>query len=232
MKKIFLTALAITAAAVTHVSALTVTVDIVQGYQLGSGGEFNVSPVTGAGYSPLDLYNNNSGALGFGTFCVDRNTDIKVPGTYTGVVDPNGVTSSGNHISLGTAWLFKQFATGVLNYYSYTPGYTGSNNHNIWKRADSAYFLQLAIWYLEGTYGYQDPSVNPFLNLVKGQFGTLLAAEGNANGAYGVGVLNLYSRTGGKVQPMLTLLPDGGSALILLGMALSSMAVIARKFRS
>jgi hypothetical protein len=230
MKKILLSALAITAAAVTHVSALTVSVDIVSGYQLGSGGEFNVSPVTGQGYSPLDLYNNNSGALGFGTFCVDRNTDISVPGTYTAVVNDNGVTSSGNHISLGTAWLFKQFATGALTYYSYTPGFTGSNNPNVWKRADSAYVLQLAIWYLEGTYGYSDPSVNPFLNLVKNQFGTLLAGEADANGAFGVGVLNLYSgRT--AVQPMLTLLPDGGSALILLGMALSSMAVVARKFR-
>jgi hypothetical protein len=31
---------------------------------------------------------------------------------------------------------------------------------------------------------------------------------------------------------MLVLLPDGGSALILLGMSLSGMAVIARKFRA
>jgi hypothetical protein len=225
MKKAFISLIAATVLTATHVMALVVTVDRVTGYYEGSGGEYNVTPVTGVGYSSLDQYNNNFGQLGYGTFCVDRDLSITVPGQYTAVIDPGAVTQNGNHISVGTAWLFQQFAQGTLSDYHYTqlgdPG-----------RASDALNLQLAIWTLEGYYGYPDPSVNPFLNLAISQFGSLSGAEVDANRAYDVGVLNLYNtQTGAAIQPMLTLLPDGGSALILLGMGLSGIAVCARKFR-
>jgi len=229
MKKTLFAIITVAAMAVTQVQALTVTVDRVSGYYAGSGGEFNVSPVTGNGYAASDLYNNNSGAAGFGTFCIDRNTSITIPGTYTAVVAANGVTSSGNVVSLGTAWLFSQFATGTLAGYNYASTAGGASSG----RAGSAYTLQLAIWTLEGTYSYPDPTVNAFLAAAITHFGSLAAASADyAPGEFNVGVLNLYDANGDKVQPMLTLLPDGGSALILLGMGLSSMAVIARKFRS
>ena len=138
MKKLSLALVAIAFA--IKVGAVTVTVDQVAGYNAGDG-EFNVSPITGVGYSPLDLYNNNSGQLGFGTFCVDRALGITVPGTYNATIIPSGVAPSGNQISVGTAWLFQQFALGSLAGYNYTPG-AG--------RVDSAYLLQGAIWLLEG----------------------------------------------------------------------------------
>lgn len=229
MKKTLFALLSVAAMAVTQVQALTVTVDQVSGYWAGSGGEFNVSPVTGVGYSSLDLYNNTSGQLGFGTFCIDRNVGITVPGQYTAVVNASGITSSGDAITLGTAWLFSQFAQGTLSGYDYTDISGGTSSG----RATSALNLQLALWTLQGSYSYPDPTVNSFLNLIIAKFGSLAAAEVAADGAYDVGALNLYNTsTGDAVQPMLTLLPDGGSALILLGMGLSSMALIARKFRS
>ena len=71
MKKLILAIFAATTVATFQATAITVTVNQVAGYYV-SDGEFNVSPVTGSGYGAADLYNNNSGALGFGTFCIDR----------------------------------------------------------------------------------------------------------------------------------------------------------------
>jgi hypothetical protein len=239
MKKLFLTAVGIALLAV-QASATLVYVDQVAGYH-ASDGEFNVSPVIGAGYDSKVTYNNNLGALGFGTFCIDRNTSITVPGTYNATVYENGLNpASGLLIAQGTGWLYGQFARGTLAGYNYNGGLGGQ------VRADSAYYLQLAIWVLEQQYWYGAntadlaadlASGNPFITAVANQYGggvggltaAMLRLGGNASG---VGVLGLQDlRTDAQRQPMLTLLPDGGSALILLGMALSSIALIARKIR-
>jgi hypothetical protein len=88
---------------------------------------------------------------------------------------------------------------------------------------------------LEGQIGNNFNDI--FLNMVVTQFGSLAAAEVDNNQQYGVGVLGLTTVTptgapGAPAQPMLTLLPDGGSVLMLMGMGLSGLAVFARKFRS
>ena len=224
MKKII--AIGITAAflAGMSASAIPVTVTIVSGdYQFGSGGEFNVSPVIGAGYTtgPNGTLVNN----GFETFCFDRNPSITVPGNYNATLNGSGVDAFGLHLSVGVAWLYEQFATGNLAGYNYVPG-AG--------RAASAYNLQLAIWNLEGLYGAPGTLVgNTFLNEAISQFVNVAGATAFTTGnAYDVGILDLATANGDNVQPMLVLLPDGGSALILLGMSLSGMAVIARKFRA
>jgi hypothetical protein len=230
MKKILLAVLVAASVATFQASALIVTVDKVSGYS-GGDGEFNVSPITGSGYGAADLYKNNVGDLGFGTFCINRSVYINIPGQYNATVYQNGIDpNNGNQISLGTAWLFIQFAGGSLSGYNYTPG-AG--------RASSSYQLQLAIWILEGQYPLASiiPGSDPFLNAAIAQFGTLVGAEADNNQKYGVGVLGLTTVTptggiGSPVQPMLTLLPDGGSVLILLGMGLSGLAVFARKFRA
>jgi hypothetical protein len=237
MKKILLTVLVATAVATFQAGAVVVTVDQVDGYHRNDG-EFNISPTVGlgSGYGAADLYNNNSGALGFGTFCIDRNVYINVPGQYNATVIPSGINPhNGDQISLGTAWLFLQFAGGTLAGYNYTPG------NSIGERANSAYQLQLAIWILEGQYPLASiiPGSDPFLNAAIAAFGgTLVGAEADNNGKYDVGVLGLETLdangrpSGAQAQPMLTLLPDGGSVLILLGMGLSGLAVFARRFRS
>jgi hypothetical protein len=226
MKKILLAVLAATAITTFQAKAIIVTVDQVAGYNLGDG-EFNVSPVTGSGYGASDLYNNNFGGLGFGTFCINRSVSIIVPGQYNATVIQSGVDPvSGNQISVGTAWLFLQFAQGALAGYNYTPGLG---------RANSAYLLQNAIWVLEGQIGNNFGDV--FLNEVITKFGSLANASLDNNQQYGVGVLGLTTLNpnggpGNPAQPMLTLLPDGGSVLILMGMGLSGLAVFARKFRA
>lgn|ERR1022692_235595 len=226
MKKILLTVLVATAVATFQAGAIIVTVDQVAGYNAGDG-EFNIAPVIGSGYGASDLYNNNSGGLGFGTFCINRSVSIIVPGQYNATVIPSGVDPvSGNQISVGTAWLFLQFAQGSLAGYNYTPGVG---------RVNSAYLLQNAIWVLEGQIGNNFADV--FLAAAITRFGSLAAAELDNNQQFGVGVLGLNTVTanggvGAPAQPMLTLLPDGGSVLILLGMGLSGLAVFARKFRA
>ena len=233
MKKILLAVLVASAVATFQAGAIIVTVDKVNGYT-GGDGEFNVSPPNGlgSGYAAVDLYKNSFGNIGFGTFCINRSVYINVPGQYNATVIPSGIDpNNGNQISLGTAWLFLQFAGGTLPGYNYTPG-AG--------RSGSAFQLQLAIWILEGQYPIASivPGSDPFLNAAIAAFGgTLVGAEADNNGAYSVGVLGLTTinpdgSPGAQVQPMLTLLPDGGSVLILLGMGLSGLAVFARKFRA
>jgi hypothetical protein len=228
MKKLLLAALVASTVATFQARALVVTVDQVAGYNAGDG-EFNISPINGlgSGYGAADLYNNNFGAQGFGTFCINRGVSITVPGQFNATVIGSGIDPvSGNQISVGTAWLFQQFATGTLGGYNYTPGVG---------RINSAYLLQNAIWVLEGQIGNNFNDI--FLNMVVTQFGSLAAAEVDNNQQYGVGVLGLTTVTptgapGAPAQPMLTLLPDGGSVLMLMGMGLSGLAVFARKFRS
>ena len=241
MKKLILAVFAATTLATFQAAAVLVTVDQVAGYH-ASDGEFNVSPVQGAGYgtapnavgSGSDLYNNNSGALGFGTFCVARFVGITpIPGQYNATIFANGVNPvSGDQISLGTAWLFQRFAQGVLANYNYVPGPVPTG------RAQSAYFLQLAIWTLEGQYSYigNPNGGNIFLIAAESMFGSLAAASLDNNQTFKVGVLGLTSPNGAPAQSMLTLLPpvvpDGGSALFLLGMGLSGLALISRKMRA
>jgi hypothetical protein len=232
MKKMLLAVLVASAVATFQAGANVVTVDKVNGYT-GGDGEFNVSPPIGSGYAGVDLYNNSFGSIGFGTFCINRSVLINVPGQYNATVIQSGIDpNNGNQISLGTAWLFSQFATGTLAGYNYTPGVG---------RSDSAYHLQLAIWILEGQYPIASivPGSDPFLNAAIAAFGTLAGAEADNNQKYNVGVLGLTTITatgapGAQVQPMLTLfpVPDGGSVLILLGMGMSGLALFARKFRS
>lgn len=240
MKRILIAAIAVSLATVTQVGALTVNVNALAGYHLGSGGEFNVNPITGVGYAPSVLVGG-----GFETFCVAQNVSIAVPGTYDATVDANGTYISAlpgttKTISMGTAYLYQQFATGVLNHYNYTPGSNGSANPATWLRADAAYQLQLAIWALEGTYSYPNFTVNVFLNDIIGggkQFASLAAAmAANNSGGFGVGTLRLTTiggqNPGTPVQGMLTLLPDGGTTLMLMGIGFSSLALVSRKFRA
>jgi hypothetical protein len=240
MKKILIAALLASLAAATQVSALTVTVTTVPGYNGGSGGEFNVTPITGTGYAPTVLVGG-----GFETFCLSRNVGIIIPGTYNATVNASGVYdydyTSTKTMAVGTAYLYSQFAGGGLAGYNYTPG-AG--------RQASADMLQLAIWTLEGQYSYGSLAAdlaNPFLtlaaNLYGGNTAGLLLAMASGAG-FNVGALNLTFASnvvlpggavipaGTKAQPLLTLLPDGGTTLMLMGIGFSSLALISRKFRA
>lgn len=200
MKKMIIAGVAGAALMATTVMAQVVNVTVIPGYQQGAGGEFNVTPVIGTGYAPAVLV-----AGGYETFCLSRDTGIGLPGTYFATPNASGVYFPDNKIlAAGTAWLYQQFTAGTLAGYRYNqlgdPG-----------RALDAQNLQLAIWYLEGTYANEIPtypSINPFLVQVVNVFGSIAAAQmPNQPGGFNVGALNLNDlNTGGFVQPVLTLL--------------------------
>jgi len=235
MKKTIIGIFAVAALVVSQAWAVPVTVTRLAGYAVGDGGEFNIAPVFGNGsYAPAVLVGG-----GFETFCVQasglNSTIGPLPATYD-------ATLASSPVSLGTAWLYYQFATGNLAGYKYTDfSATLVNTLNYpagfptTARAGSAYGLQAAIWVLEGFTGYpvDTAAAASWLALVEGATGkTLGQLQAQNNGTYQVARVVLTDANRNQVQNMLALVPDGGSALMLLGMGLSGLALVSRKLRA
>ena len=222
------------AATVSAVPDATVTVVRTAGYYDPAsgygGGEFTMkgSPwANPAHYDPATLVSG-----GFQTFCMERNEGLSGQPfhAYLNTEAVNGGLGGGSPdpLSIGTAWLYKQFAEGNLAGYDYTPG-AG--------REASARALQEAIWMLEDELPV---AANPYIALVVSKYGTLAAAKADydpATAGFTVRVVNLYGIdrvTGGtdwsaKKQDMLVYLPDGGMTLVLMGSGLLGLALIRRK---
>lgn len=216
----------------TTAIADTITIRRINGYYTGNGGEFTLQ-VNDNGSSPdlnwvLPFYHGNTKDIGnhdpsFQSFCVEYSETINIGGTYNFTINDRaingGVGSGGDPISVGTAWLYFQFAKGSLTGYNYTTG-----------RSTSAGLLQAAIWWLEDE--RSDPGTgNFFRNLVLSNFGNDWAlAKADNNGQYPVAVLNLYTLTGGLAQDQLVLtnVPVPAS-ILLLGSGLLGLVGIARR---
>jgi hypothetical protein len=217
---IVLSGLAVLLAA-QHCLALTVNESRTPGYYAIPGGEFTITSVSP---DPMfdAIYNHYAAVAtlngGFQTFCLSSTTEIQ-PNPLNATLDSSGVAA-------GTAWLYAQFGAGTLANYDYGAG-----------RVGSAWALQNAIWTLQGNNVY-DPSAGAgYVAMAVAQFGSFGAAEAASNGQYGVDALRLtyMPATGGQglvSQPMLALVPDGGSTLMLLGLALSGLGAIARRVRA
>lgn len=95
----------------------------------------------------------------------------------------------GDPISLGTAWSYREFATGSLAGYNYNDNISTPVN----ERKTLADTLQKAIWSLEGEESIIYDAANSFMFAVVDMFGSADAAKADADGAYGVGVLNMYN---------------------------------------
>jgi len=207
------------------------TITRVPGYFAGTGGEFTVVPGDATGQSFL---NNGyvpatevsvGGVLGWQSFCMEQHEGLH-GGPYTGILNDRaingGVGPAGDPLSIGVAWLYAKFATGTLPLYDYTVGVG---------RPNSARALQQAIWFLEDEIvSVSDPT---FLNMAIAKFGTLAAAHADNNGTYPVDVINVYGPNRLLQQDQLVLTkppgsPDGGAALMLLGMGLTSLALFSR----
>ena len=202
---------------VSNAVAQQVTVSQIPGY-FAEAGEFNVTPVVGAGYGADALVGG-----GFQSYCISRNANITLPGTYFDTLSPAGIVIPGNYtIAKGSAWLYSQFSSGALAGYHYAGPAIIDAGHTLSERAEDAYQLQLALWTLEGQYWYgagpgslslTEDLANPWLAKVATQFGGgtsgLLTAMGANNaGDYNVGVLNLNSvnqdgTIGATAQPIL-----------------------------
>ncbi len=232
--KALITAAALAALLVPSASALTVTIRAGQ-FQVSPGGEFVAvtSPQTFLGMYDSDATQTVSVSgqrvVGFSTFCLEKDENLSTSGTYVGNLNDKALaggvnTNSGDPISLGTAWLYYQFAKGTLAGYAYgTPAYDAAE---IAARKASATDLQNAFWILEEE---QAAGANPFIALAAAALNTNLAGlQADANGAYGVKAINLFTANGEYRQDILVL-PDGGTTLVMLGGGVLGLALLRRR---
>jgi hypothetical protein len=188
-------------------------------YSYSDGGEFNAVPDAAllsvnpalAGYAPAtaDLTTGNPN---FQTFCIETGEYFYPGTTYNVTISDEimydgGLFPSGSPITMGTAWLYSQFAAGTLSGYDYTEG-SG--------RTATAGDLQQAIWYLQGeetslVNGGSGADGTAFYNAAETVLGGTI--NNAANGAYGVVALNLWvpnpdGSNGAGAQDQLMVVPD------------------------
>ena len=195
-------------------------------YSYGVGGEFTAHITQAVGnpygtpgnYSPLAQVNG-----GFETFCVETSVDF-TPGTkYQFTL--NSQDSQGRNLTLGTAYLYAQFAQGILSGYNYTDTLV---------RQQDAGLLQQAIWYLQGgqTYGGITPTVadNIFYAYALNSLGN--NALNPNNDTYGVSIMRLTGDNGTTYQNQLeyTAVPEPGtiwaSLFLLLPLGMASFRIL------
>jgi VPDSG-CTERM motif len=165
----------------------------------------------------------------FNSFCLEVDEHVSIGGTYNYSTSDSAQlgganTDLGDPISLGAAWLYSQFAAGTL---ATLYGYDSATDQTD---------LQNAIWMLEDELLSTDERyslTNPWLDVAgTALFGpgwTLTQLQVNANGAYGVNVMNLYTTdTNLPAQDMLHV-PDGGTTLALLGLAITGLGLFSKR---
>lgn len=194
-------------------------------------------------YNTLATYTDAKGRTGFETFCMEHNALVGYGVTYSYALNNGAVTGGAGGgispivagkdlVSVGTCWLYSQFALGVLSGYDYTYLPTAG-------RQTSGSLLQEAIWYLEGEVNVLVGGSNPFITDVITKYGSLGAAAADAStsayGNYGVAVLNLFDRQGGQIQDQLVFVPEASTmiagALLLLPLGASALRIV-RKNRT
>jgi len=189
MKKLILL-IFLTVLSASAMANLTKTVTFKDSYGNTGGGEFIAIP-SGFGFTPASIV---EGSAGFETFCVEKNeyvvfnkafsveiSDAAVKGGVGGQVPPG---SNMDPLDERTAYLYKQFITGSLDGYNYTPGLG---------RVVSANALQYAIWYIE----------NEITTLPKGLATTFYNDAVSNSAGQGIGnvrIMNVYADPGGLVN--------------------------------
>jgi hypothetical protein len=216
-------------------------------YASGVGGEFTLTPdplssfiLDTSGYHTWTKGIGGSGS--FQTFCIEtdeyirNDSDIWVSEAFKGGSKPGshawdgGVQTGGDDLNTQTAYLYTQFAKGVLSSYRYNSGAS--------LRKTDAGQLQNAIWFLEGEKGLTAGSqaeiwVQEAVTASATQFGLYLPNSndplyGSWSGIGNVRVLQLYKDTQyGQDQLYLTPVP-GAVLLGLLG--LTAAGIKLRKY--
>src|SRR5450432_3774470 len=147
----------------SNISAGTLILDY-GSYHFGQAGEFNACSAAlnpkAMGYASLATENVGHG-LGFETFDLETKRFFHPGGSYNYTISDaafhGGIRGGSDPISLGTAWLYLNFAKGTLTGYDYTNGLGDRNS--------DAGELQQTIWWLESEVSEPGGS-NPFTNLV------------------------------------------------------------------
>jgi len=200
-------------------------------YQLNPGGEFTAllsDTPSGWTFDPTQYYalstqgqiTQTGYSRSFQTFCIETDEYVNNNNVYhvelsasawqggTGGPEPDP-------ISKGTAWLYDQFAQGILSGYEYTPGAA--------RQADAG-ALQIAIWGLEQESLGSVSLSNEFIALVMTQFDNdLEKAMADNAGLYPVLVMRLD--LGGVLkQDMLVRVPVPAAVLLgLLGLGVAGL---------
>ena len=222
MKKLFLTTLALGALGLSQAFALKVEMNSTP-FISATSGNYQARPYDGFEYV-LNNYKPGTTTDGtwFGTFCIELDEYFNDNGNYDVALNSMAMnggnnTNSGDTISVGTAYLYEQFALGNLA----VAGYSYNDQA-------SAAKLQDMIWHLEETHTLTTGSI--FTSLLESQFTTLANAKLDYTGS-AVKVMNL-THNGVKKQDQLVYLgvPDGGMTLALLGLGLAGLATIKRRF--
>ena len=207
------------------------TADGMGPYDAGSGGEFTLKPGDGLEWvlNYYDAKAKNAGGTSntFQSFCLEYNENISDGTLYSATLSNASIYGGTYHasdpLSKGTAWLYSLFAKGTLSGYHYGSG-----------RTTSAAEFQEAIWWLEDEISLSDPDENSFIHAAITQFGgTAAGAKANADGLYGVKVVNLwkYGYAGNieyRRQDTLVVTPIP-SAVWLLGCGLIGLVGIRRR---
>jgi len=213
-------------------------------YSYGVGGEFDALPnaallsvnPTLAGYTPATAANPY-----FQTFCIETMEEFYAGTTYNVTISQDimyngGQFPLGSPITMGTAWLYSQFAAGTLIGsgplpYDYTYGSS---------RTATAGDLQQAIWYLQDEVGglvNGSADGTAFYNAAVAALGVNNISD-PANGAYGVVALNLWvpnqdGSNGAGAQDQLMVVPEPSAAsfglLFLLPLGLNKVRAFFRK---
>lgn len=243
----------VTAGAVAVLSASTALAGTITLYPTPYGNHTGVGAGAGGGeflavtsdpfinnYDAKATYTDGKGNTGFETFCMEHNENIPFGAASTYVLNDGAIMGGAGGgispivagkdlLSVGTAWLYSQFAMGVLTGYDYTYLPVGG-------RYTSGTLLQEAIWYLEGEVTTLVGGSNPFVTDVIAKYGTLVAAAADAGALnYGVAVLNLYGPRGEPLQDQLVFVPEASTmiagALLLLPLGASALRIV-RKNRT
>src|ERR1039457_1205082 len=170
-------------------------------YSYSDGGEFEAHTSSqeflGA-YVPSTIVNG-----GFGTFCVEASVTFQPGVTYSYTL--SNMDSQGRVLTKGAAFLYYEFAKGILSGYDY---------NNAANRKIDAGELQAALWLLQGNQsgGGSFPNAgigNPFYDLAVANLGAANLAAAN-NGAYDVQILQMWDEAGNTHQNQLVLhcVPD------------------------
>ncbi len=202
-------------------------------YSNGSnGGSYTLTPLSGpltnSSYSSLAILS----ATSFETFCLEPGEYFSAGGTYAYTINSAAIVGGleaairniglGDQLSLGTAFLYSQFATGTLAVFDYSA--SGRKTSNL--------ALQRAIWWLEDE--TQGSLTSAYQTLLTTQFGGTENARGNAlPGGYDVFAVNLTSNSGttNNQSQLYYHIPDSGATFSLLGVALAGMAAFRMMIR-
>jgi hypothetical protein len=160
-------------------------------YVIGDGGEFTVTPDAGlagilGGYSSGVTRSITGFPGSFQTFCAERNEYITAGTTYD--VTLNNVTVfSAKPLTIGAAYLYQQFATGLLLDYNFTDSPAGSRTGNNNAPHGTAFELQRALSYFMGEYSFDQYNIymNGVVPLPVNPFGAYTGTQ--------VSLLNLWA---------------------------------------